>query len=130
MFVFFQENPVLSGFCLHGHINSLKMMHENIFLFYVNFIHWLEQHLVPCLFKNFFHIECPGCGLQRSVLELLKGNVASSVGFYPALIPMLIYFTYLVVGKKYPAVISPKLNFYGLISIFAIISISYIIKLN
>lgn len=50
---------------------------------------WLEKHQLPCLYKKFLGIECPGCGLQSSVIELLKGNIRSSIELYPALIPMI-----------------------------------------
>jgi len=26
---------------------------------------------IPCLWKTFFHVECPGCGLTRSFTQLL-----------------------------------------------------------
>lgn len=102
----------------------------SIFIFYTNAIHWLEAHLMPCWFKTVFHVECPGCGFQRSVIELLKGNFIISFKLYPALIPLLLYIGFLFLNKKYHYKFSQKITFYGLIAIFSIILISYIIKLN
>ena len=41
-------------------------------------------------------MDCPGCGLQRSYIALLKGNVTESLQLYPAAIPILLLFVYLL----------------------------------
>jgi hypothetical protein len=51
---------------------------------------WLKAHLLPCPFKYITGIDCPGCGFQRSVLALLKGDVHQSFLLYPPTIPLLI----------------------------------------
>lgn len=48
--------------------------------------------MMPCLSRKFFGVDCPGCGIQRSFVELLKGNFAESFYLYPALIPILLTF--------------------------------------
>ena len=53
------------------------------------FIHWLENHLMTCPYKAISGVDCPGCGMQRSFIELLKGNVSESMHLYPALIPTM-----------------------------------------
>lgn len=58
------------------------------------FIAWLQDHLLPCPFKYFTGVDCPGCGFQRAVVALLKGNIAQSFSFYPAAIPLLLIFMY------------------------------------
>ncbi|MGY3053467.1 hypothetical protein ACVWYG_001667 [Pedobacter sp. UYEF25] len=58
--------------------------------FYHNVFNWLGQHLFDCPFKLNFGIDCPGCGLQRSIFALLNGDFMSSFKFYPATIPLLI----------------------------------------
>jgi hypothetical protein len=60
-------------------------------------ISWLENHLSPCIYKENLGFECPGCGLQRSLIELLKGNLWESLKLYPALIPILFMFTFLTI---------------------------------
>lgn len=53
-------------------------------LFYIlTIISWLEQIELPCLFKKYFHVDCPGCGFQRSIIALLKGNFAESFLLFP-----------------------------------------------
>ena len=52
---------------------------------------WLERHQLPCLVKDTFGIECPGCGFQTAVLLLLKGELWESVKIYPGLIPLIVF---------------------------------------
>lgn len=52
-------------------------------------VHWLETHMLPCFYKQVFGISCPGCGMQRSFIELLKGNFIASFKLYPALLPVI-----------------------------------------
>jgi hypothetical protein len=51
---------------------------------------WLKAHLLPCPFKYITGIDCPGCGFQRSLLALVKGDVHQSFLLYPPTIPLLI----------------------------------------
>ena len=50
---------------------------------YSAFTHWLEHHMLSCPSKKLLTIDCPGCGLQRSVVALLKGDIANSWHIYP-----------------------------------------------
>jgi len=47
-------------------------------------IQWLEGHLLSCPSRKYLHIECPGCGFQRSVIALLRGEWLLSWQLYPA----------------------------------------------
>ena len=53
-------------------------------------IEWLESHQQACFYKKYLGIECPGCGMQRSFIELLKGEFYESFIMFPALIPTII----------------------------------------
>jgi hypothetical protein len=63
---------------------------------YCNIINWLESHTLPCFYKTLLGIECPGCGMQRAFIWLLKGNLIESIKAYPALIPTIILFLLLI----------------------------------
>ena len=74
-------------------------------------------------------IDCPGCGMQRSFIELLKGNLTDSLHLYPALIPTI--FTLLFTGfhlafnfKNGAAIIK-----YSFIATIIIVLVSYLIKM-
>jgi hypothetical protein len=57
-----------------------------------------------CVFRIFTGFPCPGCGLTRSFLALLQGDMAKSFQYHPFLLPVL--FTFLTAlsaflsGKK------------------------------
>lgn len=51
--------------------------------YYLHFVDWLGQHMLHCPSKKWMLIDCPGCGLQRSVIALLKGDIAESLLVYP-----------------------------------------------
>jgi hypothetical protein len=59
-------------------------------------ITWLESHQQACFYKKYLGVECPGCGMQRSLIELLKGNFAESFVLFPALIPTISLIVYLI----------------------------------
>jgi len=50
--------------------------------------------LFQCPFFAIAHFECPGCGLQRSLILLLEGKPGESIAMYWATIPMLTMFVY------------------------------------
>ncbi len=52
---------------------------------------WLQQHLIPCPLKSLTGIDCPGCGFQRSVIELIQGNLYRSLTTYPPTIAILLF---------------------------------------
>jgi len=59
-------------------------------------IDWLESHTIPCMYKKFLGIECPGCGIQTALIELLKGNVLESIRTFPALLPTIFLVFFLI----------------------------------
>jgi len=70
-------------------------------MFLISILDGLEKLMLPCLFKMLFHKECPGCGLQRSVLALLKGDLGGSLHLYWATIPILLLFTFLLLHLRF-----------------------------
>ncbi|MGF2412049.1 DUF2752 domain-containing protein [Ferruginibacter sp.] len=98
--------------------------------YFINIINWLEQHQLPCLFKTAFHFDCPGCGFQRSGIALLNGDVWASLKLYPALLPMLLFFIFLILNNKFRFSQSVKFMKMGTASIFIIILASYLYKLT
>ncbi len=97
---------------------------------FINIISWLQSHQLPCLIKVIFHIDCPGCGFQRSFIALIAGNVKESFLLYPALIPMLLFIFLLLIQTRVTIFNQQKLVKIGLYSIFIIILFFYIIKLT
>ncbi|RZK49805.1 MAG: DUF2752 domain-containing protein [Pedobacter sp.] len=65
------------------------------------FIHWLEHHLLTCPFKASTGIDCPGCGIQRSFVQLIQGNLVASFKFYPPTIFIVVLLIFTAVHLKF-----------------------------
>jgi hypothetical protein len=78
----------------------MPLINKGIFIFFTNMINWLEHHLFSCFFKSLFWVECPGCGMQRSLIALLKGNIVESIHYHVALIPFIITILFLVIQLR------------------------------
>lgn len=92
-------------------------------------ISWLESHLQPCVYKENFGFECPGCGLQRSLIELLKGNIWESIVLYPGLIPTIMLFFFLILHLIFKLKHGANILKYLFVADVAIIMITYLLKL-
>ncbi|TAI49348.1 DUF2752 domain-containing protein [Flagellimonas allohymeniacidonis] len=86
--------------------------------------------MLPCLNKQLFGLDCPGCGLQRSLYFLLHGEFMAAFKMYPAIYPMILLLFFL--GSS----IFVKFRFAGIIK-WSLISltvgtilVSYFIKMN
>ena len=95
----------------------------------LNITAWIEAHELPCLIKTVFHVDCPTCGLQRSVVSLLKGNVGESYRFYPPLFFIIFFFVLFFVNKQFRIFSTQNYIRLGVPSIFMIILVFYIHKL-
>lgn len=93
-------------------------------------VEWLESHLLPCFFKKYIGVDCPGCGMQRSAIELLKGNFAESFHLFPALLPILFMLGFLAVHLVLKFEKGGTWLKYIFIGVAAVITISYIMKLG
>lgn len=99
-----------------------------LFIF-VNIIHWLEAHQLPCLFKSITHFDCPGCGMQRSFILLMKKDFVASFFMYPALIPVILLFLFLIVHVCFKIKNGDSILKYAAIFCTFVIMVSYIYKL-
>ncbi|QNA42724.1 DUF2752 domain-containing protein [Lacibacter sediminis] len=97
--------------------------------FYADAVLWLEKNLLTCPSKKFLHIECPGCGLQRSYIALMKGDFADSFQLYPAAIPMLLLFCYLLLHVFFRFKSGGKILMILYIFCASIIAVHYIYKI-
>jgi hypothetical protein len=85
--------------------------------------------MLSCPYKSTFGIECPGCGMQRSLLMLLRGNFYESFKLYPATIPLLFMLFFLFLHVKYKFVYGADILKNIFIFNAVIIALNYIIKL-
>jgi hypothetical protein len=52
--------------------------------------------MLPCMSKQLIGLDCPGCGIQRSISFLLEGNISDSFLIYPGLFPGIFLFFFLI----------------------------------
>lgn len=55
---------------------------------------------VHCLFRHFFHIPCPGCGMTRALVSLATGHVAAAVSYHPMVFSLPLLFVYYIFDGK------------------------------
>ncbi len=90
----------------------------------------LEKYMIPCLNKKLFGIDCLGCGTQRALVLILKGNFAEAFFQFPA-----IYTTILFFGMLALHFIDKSRNYHKIIIVLAIVNaiimiVSYIYKMT
>lgn len=91
-------------------------------------INWLEHHLFSCFFKSYIGINCPGCGMQRSLIALLRGNLVESFKFHAALIPFIITILLLFLQIRIKHVNGGKWVMWAFIVTTTITVIQFILK--
>ena len=90
----------------------------------------LEKFMLPCLTKSIFGIDCPGCGLQRAVLLVAKGEFIAAYHMFPAIYTTLFLLIFLALhlldkSRNYAQVVIGFAITNG-----AIMLISYIYKMT
>lgn len=55
----------------------------------------LEKYMLPCVSKSIFGVECLGCGSQRALVLVCKGNFIDAFKMYPAIYTTLLFFIFL-----------------------------------
>ncbi|WP_394750097.1 DUF2752 domain-containing protein [Spongiimicrobium salis] len=84
--------------------------------------------MLPCLNKKLLGVDCPGCGLQRSVALLFHGEFIAAFQMYPAIYTLIPLFGILIfknfVKIKYASILTIILS----ISTVVLILTNYILK--
>ena len=93
------------------------------------FLNWVENHLLQCPFKALTNIDCPGCGVQRSLISFFQGDLVNSFKYFPATIPMLFLIILTIFHLKFELKNGAFLIKIAYVGISAIIVINYIYKI-
>jgi len=80
-------------------------------LFIYGFFDPMSSNFFPkCPFLSFTGYQCPGCGSQRAMHQLLQGNLSTAMQFNPLFVVALPYiflgvlFEFPFLKNKYPAI--------------------------
>nr|WP_136467443.1 DUF2752 domain-containing protein [Allomuricauda onchidii] len=86
--------------------------------------------MLPCLNKKLFGIDCPGCGMQRSVHLLFEGEFLAAFKMYPAIYPIVMLLTFLVANLFIKFKLAHQIKLTLMLLVAATIILNYIIKMN
>jgi hypothetical protein len=125
-----------SGFVLvysYYKITSLKRAgllfgQKGYFCFMSSFMHKLEEYMLPCINKQLLGTDCMGCGIQRSLVLLFKGELVQAFYMYPAIYTLLLLFAIVAINIFKPSKLTGKLIVILAITNVVIIIVSFIIK--
>ena len=96
----------------------------------LSFITSPEEYMLPCLSKKMFGFDCFGCGLQRSVVLLFKGEFFAAFLMYPAIYTLIPLFALIGLNFFFKFRNANKIiNTLAIASVFIII-INFVIKLT
>jgi len=51
----------------------------------------MEEFMLPCMSKKLFGIDCFGCGTQRALVLLFKGEFKEAFYMFPAIYTLLLF---------------------------------------
>jgi len=88
----------------------------------------LEDYMLPCLNKQLLGVDCPGCGMQRSLDLLLHGQFLAAFQMYPAIYTILPLFALIIGNKIFNLKVDNRLITGLGIATVALILINYIFK--
>lgn len=90
----------------------------------------MDEYMLPCLNKKYLGFECMGCGIQRSIALLLRGEFTEAFLMYPAIYPLIALLGILVLNQFISFKYANKSIIFLAILTVATIIISYTIKMT
>ena len=51
----------------------------------------MNEHMLPCMNKKLFGVECMGCGTQRSIELLFHGDFVGAFKMFPPIYTLIIF---------------------------------------
>jgi hypothetical protein len=86
--------------------------------------------MLPCLNKQMFGVECLGCGIQRSLSLLLRGEFVEAFKMYPAIYTLIFLGIFILINFKAKFKNSKRIILILVAINVIIIIISYFIKMS
>lgn len=89
-----------------------------------------KDFMIPCLNKQLFGIDCPGCGIQRAAVLMFKGDFLGAFEMYPAIYTLVFLLLFLGVNLLLKLKYAFQIKLFLLLLNVVIIMGSYILKMN
>lgn len=90
----------------------------------------MEEYMLPCMNKQLFGIDCPGCGMQRAIQFIFNGEFLNAFKMFPAIYSLALLALFLVLHLFDKSRDYQKLIIGTAILNAAIVIISYIYKMT
>jgi hypothetical protein len=55
----------------------------------------LDDYMLPCMNKSIFGMDCMGCGTQRALILIIKGEFIEAFYMFPAIYTTILFFIFL-----------------------------------
>ncbi|WP_372975263.1 DUF2752 domain-containing protein, partial [Muriicola sp.] len=85
--------------------------------------------MLPCLSKQLLGMDCPGCGIQRSLWLLFQGQFLAAFKMYPAIYPILGLFAFLLLDQFYRIKYANTISIVLMITSVVMILANFVYKL-
>ncbi len=73
-------------------------------------IYWAFD--LPCIFKRFLHIPCPGCGMSHALQSLLRLKVDEALAYHPMVWSLpLLFMMFLTNGEIFKSKLANRILF-------------------
>jgi len=84
--------------------------------------------MLPCFSKKILGLDCLGCGLQRSVAFLIRGDFVAAWEMYPAIFTIIPLFGVLAADQFFHIKYANKISITLMIASVTLILTNYILK--
>lgn len=95
----------------------------------MSWIDELESHLLPCSLKLLSGRDCPGCGLQRAAIDLLRGDLLASLQHNASLLPLLCTLLFAALHLRFAFRRGPAVLVGLFVFTAAVMLVQYLVKL-
>jgi len=95
----------------------------------MSLLSFLEKNLLSCQWKQQFDVECMGCGMQRSIIHLIKGEFLEAFYIYPAIYTLITMFAFLLLHIKFDFEKGHRVLLYLFIINIVLMSTNFLLKI-
>ncbi len=103
--------------------NNRLVLCLGVVIYFVVMLSVMAYFEIPCVFRHFFGLYCPGCGMTRAALSVLRLDFLSALYYNPLVFSLPYIALYIVCDFK------GKAHKYILAAIAALFVLNWVIRL-